>query len=85
MAFDNELARNAPLSRPSGRVALLISKAKFGWLRPLRRLGGLLHSVEGLFFTQPADDKQALCVLCLCVCVCVCVCVCMLAVLVLET
>ncbi len=40
--------------------------------------GGLLHSVEGLFFTQPTDDKQALCV-------CVCVHVCMLAVLVLET
>lgn len=52
LGFDNALTRNALQLSPSGCVSAVGSEAKFGWLWPLWRLGGLLRSMEELLFTQ---------------------------------
>lgn len=86
MGFDNALTKNSLQLSPSGRVSAVGSEAKFGWLGPLWRLGGLLRSMEELLFTQHRECiGRELCVcfeylnecvfVCMCVYVRVCVCV----------
>lgn len=76
LGFDNALTKNSLQLSPSGRVSAVGSEAKFGWLWPLWRLGGLLRSMEELLFTQHREciGRRIVCVLSIWMSVCLCVC-----------